>query len=149
MMRRREFIAGLGSSAAALPLVAHAQQPGRMRRIAMLNGYDENNPFFRGLATDTFRALAQMGWEGGRNVQVFEYWSRGDINRAEALAKEVVALQPDVILANSTPVTAALKHETATIPIVFAVVADPVGSGFVASLPHPGGNVTGFSSVEA
>jgi putative ABC transport system substrate-binding protein len=147
-MRRRQFIAGLASSAAVLPLVGHAQQPGRMRRIAMLNGYDENNPFFRGLATDTFRALTQMGWEGGRNVQVSEHWSRGDINRAEALAKEVVALQPDVILAAGTPAARALQRETRTIPIVFVVVTDPVGAGLVASLPRPGGNITGFSNTE-
>jgi ABC-type uncharacterized transport system substrate-binding protein len=147
-MRRREFIAGIGSSAAALPLVGHAQQPDRMRRIGMLNAYDENNQFFRSLAAHTFQVLSQMGWESGRNVQIIERWAGGDINRAERLAKELVALLPDVILAAGTPAAAALQRESRTIPVVFVVVTDPVGAGLVASVPRPGGNITGFSNTE-
>jgi putative tryptophan/tyrosine transport system substrate-binding protein len=146
-MRRREFIAVLGS-AAAWPFAARAQQPERMRRIGMLNAFDDNNSFFRGLATDTIRALAQMGWESGRRAQLIERWTGGEVNRTEALAKEVVALQPDVILAAGTPAARALQRETRTIPIVFVVVTDPVGAGLVASLPRPGGNLTGFSNTE-
>jgi putative tryptophan/tyrosine transport system substrate-binding protein len=146
-MRRREFIAVLGS-AAAWPFAARAQQPERMRRIGMLNAFDDNNSFFRGLATDAIRALAQMGWESGRRAQLIERWTGGEVNRTEALAKEVVALQPDVILAAGTPAARALQRETRTIPIVFVVVTDPVGAGLVASLPRPGGNITGFSNTE-
>jgi putative tryptophan/tyrosine transport system substrate-binding protein len=147
-MRRREFIAGISAAVALPSFVARAQQPERMRRIAMLNGFDDNNLFFRGLATDTFRALAQMGWESGRNAQIVERWSRGDIQQTEALAKEVVAWQPDVIIAAGTPAARVLQRETRTIPIVFVVVTDPVGAGLVASLPRPGGNITGFSNTE-
>jgi putative ABC transport system substrate-binding protein len=114
----------------------------------MLNAFDDNNSFFRGLATDTIRALAQMGWESGRRAQFIERWTGGEVNRTEALAKEVVALQPDVILAAGTPAARALQRETRTIPIVFVVVTDPVGAGLVASLPRPGGNITGFSNTE-
>jgi putative tryptophan/tyrosine transport system substrate-binding protein len=119
-----------------------------MRRIGMLNAYDENNQFFRSLAAYTFQVLAQMGWENGRNVQIIERWTGGDINRAGPLAKELVVLQPDVILAAGTPAAVALQRETRTIPIVFVVVTDPVGAGLVASVPRPGGNVTGFSNTE-
>jgi hypothetical protein len=128
MIRRRQFIAGLGS-AAAWPLAARAQQPARMRRIGMLNAYDENNQFFRSLAAHTFQVLSQMGWESGRNVQIIERWTGGDINRAGALAKELVALLPDVILAAGTPAAAALQRESSTIPVVFVVVTDPDSRG--------------------
>jgi putative tryptophan/tyrosine transport system substrate-binding protein len=146
-MRRREFIAGL-AGAAAWPAMARAQQPERMRRIVMLNGYDENNPIFRSLATGLFQALPQMGWGSGRNVQITERWTGGDLDRAGPLAKEVVALQPDVILATGTPAAIALQRETHTIPVVFVAVTDPVGAGLVASVSRPGGNITGFSNTE-
>ena len=96
------------------------------------------------------QALAQLGWTNGRNLQMEIRWGGGgDVNRARNFAKELVALQPDVILAQGTPVTAALHRETRTIPIVFVVVTDPVGDGFVAGLPRPGGNITGFLTSEA
>jgi putative tryptophan/tyrosine transport system substrate-binding protein len=120
-----------------------------MRRIGMLNCYDENNQFFRSLAAHTFQLLSQMGWASGRNVQIIERWAGGDIDRVGPLAKELVALQPDVILAAGTPAAVALQRETRTIPVVFVVVTDPVGAGLVASVPRPGGNVTGFSNTEA
>jgi putative ABC transport system substrate-binding protein len=147
-MWRREFIAGIASSAAVVPLVGHAQQPDRVRRIGMLNSYDEDNEFFRSLAAYTFQLLAQMGWERGRNVQIIERWSGGDIDQVSPLAKELVALQPDVILAAGTPAATALQKESRTIPVVFVVVTDPVGAGLVASVPRPGGNITGFSNTE-
>jgi len=146
-MRRREFIAGLG--AAVWPLVARAQQGDRVRRIGVLIGWDENDRSAKaGLARFT-QGLQELGWTDGKNLQMEIRWAAGDVNRMQAYAKELVGLQPDVILANTTPVTAALQRETRTIPIVFAAVADPVGDGFVTSLPRPGGNITGFISQEA
>lgn len=147
-MRRREFIAGLGS-AAAWPLTARAQPPAQSkRRVGLLNMFDESNPDMRALATETFQSLSQLGWQSGRDVQIVERWAAGDIDRAGMLAQELVALQPDVIIAVGTPATAALQKETHTIPIVFLIVTDPEGAGFVASLTRPGGNITGFSNVE-
>ena len=90
-----------------------------------------------------------MGWEDGRNVQIDVRWANGDVGRIPTLAEELIALQPDLIFASTTPVTAALQRKTNTIPIVFVIVADPVGSGFAAGLPRPGGNITGFTNVEA
>jgi putative tryptophan/tyrosine transport system substrate-binding protein len=146
-VKRREFIAGLGG-AAAWPLAGRAQQGDRVRRIVMLNGYDENNPIFRSLAAGLFQALSQMGWGSGRNVQITERWTGGDVDRAGPLAKEVVALQPDVILATGTPAAIALQRGTHTIPVVFVAVTDPVGAGLVGSVSRPGGNITGFSNTE-
>jgi putative ABC transport system substrate-binding protein len=146
-MKRREFIAGLGG-AAAWPVVGRAQQPERTRRIGVLMGWEENDPHFQSWFTAFVRELARLRWETGVNLRIEQRWTNADTARAGLLARELVELQPDVILAGSTPVTAALQRETHTIPIVFAAVADPVGSGFVASLPRPGGNLTGFSNIE-
>ena len=148
MMRRREFIAGLGS-AAAWPVVARAQQPERMRHIGVLMSFAENDPEGKGLLSALTRGLAELGWTDGRNVRMDIRWSAGDVDRMQTFAKEMVDLQPDVILANTTPVTDALQRETRTIPIVFVSPSDPVGAGFVASLPRPGGNLTGFIDMEA
>ena len=120
-----------------------------MRRIGALMGMGEDDPQGRAWFSGFTDRLAELGWIDGRNMQMDVRWVAGNVGRMEALAKELVRLQPDVILANSTPVTSALKRETLTIPIVFAVVSDPEGSGLVASLPRPGGNVTGFSHTEA
>jgi putative tryptophan/tyrosine transport system substrate-binding protein len=147
-MRRRAFITLLGA-AAAWPLAARAQQGGAIRRIGVLMGWSESDPEYRFRIDAFVQGLAQSGWADGRNVRIDVRWSNGDVERAGVLAKELVALQPDVILAGTTPVTAALQRETRTIPIVFAPVSDPVGSGFVASLPRPGGNITGFINIEA
>jgi putative tryptophan/tyrosine transport system substrate-binding protein len=148
-MRRREFIAGLGGAAAAWPLVAQAQQGDRVRRIGVLMAGGENDPLEQHLFPAFTRALADLGWTDGRNARMDLRWGGGDINRIRALAKEMVDLQPDVILSNTTPVTAALQRETQTIPIVFATVADPVASGIIPRLDRPGGNTTGFAMWEA
>jgi putative tryptophan/tyrosine transport system substrate-binding protein len=148
-MGRREFVALLGGAAAAWPLAARAQQPERMRRIGVLMGWSESDPQFRSWIDTFVEGLAQLGWGDGRNVQMIVRWASGDVRRMRTFAKELVELQPDVILGGTTPVTAALQRETRTIPIVFVVVADPVGAGFVAGLPHPGGNITGFLNAEA
>jgi putative ABC transport system substrate-binding protein len=147
-MRRRTFIAGLGS-AAAWPLAGRAQPAERVRRVGVLMPYDENDPVVKPRVSAFTQALADLGWTDGRNVRMDVRWAGGDINRMRAHAQELVGLRPDIILAGSTPTTAALQRETRTIPIVFANVADPVASGIVASLNRPGGNITGFGLFEA
>jgi putative ABC transport system substrate-binding protein len=148
MMRRREFIAGLGG-AAAWPLALRAQQGDRVRRIGVLMSFDENNPQGKLRLSAFTQALANLGWTDGRNVRMDLRWWGGDINRIRALAQELVGLQPDIILAWGTTATVALQRETRTIPIVFVNVADPVASGLVAALNRPGGNLTGFGIFEA
>jgi len=148
-MQRREFIAGLGSAAAAWPAVARAQQPDRMRRIGVLMGVGENDPEGKTYLSAFTQGLAALGWTDGRNLRMDVRSAAADIDRARMFAKELVGLQPDVILAHSALPTATLQRETRTIPIGFATVGDPVGEGFVASLPRPGGNITGFGSQEA
>ena len=133
MIRRREFIALIGG-AAAWPLAARAQQGDRVRRIGMLLPGDENDPIPKPRVSAFTRALADLGWTDGRNVRIDLRWGRGDNNRIRALAQELVGLQPDIILTNGTPATAAVQRETRTIPIVFAGVAEPVASGIVARL---------------
>jgi putative tryptophan/tyrosine transport system substrate-binding protein len=147
-MRRREFIALLGGAAMAWPLAAHAQQPDRMRRIGVLVPLDENDPEAKTYLAGFTQGLAELGWTDGRNLRMEVRWAAADVDRMRMFAKELVGLQPDVILAHSTPATAALQRETRTIPIVFVSVGDPVGAGFVAGLPRPGGNITGFSNLE-
>jgi putative ABC transport system substrate-binding protein len=147
-MRRREFIVGLGS-AAAWPLVARAQQPDRMRRIGMLIPGDENDPVYKPRVSAFTEALADLGWTDGRNVRMDLRWHGDDTNQIRALAQELVGLRPDIIVTNSTPATVVLQRETQTIPIVFASLSDPVASGIVARLDHPGGNITGAVNLEA
>src|SRR5262245_29723669 len=147
-MRRREFITLLGGAVAGWPLAGRAQQANPARRLGVLMGYAEGDPLAKVLLTDFMQALSEFGWIKGRNLRMDVRWAPGNTDLMHTFAKELVSLQPDVILTNSTPVTAALKRATSTIPIVFAVVADPVGSGFVASLSRPGGNVTGFGSLD-
>jgi putative tryptophan/tyrosine transport system substrate-binding protein len=149
MIRRREFIAGLGG-AATWPLAVRAQQGDRVRRIGVLMPDDENDPFAK-LQLSTFaQALADLGWTDGRDVRMDRRWASGsDINRIRGLAQELVSLQPDVIVPAGTPATVALQRETRTIPIVFANAGDPVASGLVARLDRPGGNITGFVFLEA
>ena len=144
-MRRREFIAGLGS-AGAWPLAAWAQQGERMRRVGVFMSGDEDDPLPQALVAAFTRRLAELGWNSGRNVRIdIRYVPANDLDLVSRSAKELVGLKPDAILTISTLLTAALERETRTIPIIFAAVSDPIGSGFVASLPHPGGNLTGFS----
>jgi putative ABC transport system substrate-binding protein len=146
-MRRREFIAGLGSTA-AWPLMARAQQGDRVRRIGVLNPNDEDDRPKTYFSAFT-QALADLGWTDGRNVRMDVRWAGGDTNRMRALAQELVGLRPDIIVASSTPATVAVQRETQTIPIVFANVGDPVASRIVSRLDRPGGNVTGFAAFEA
>jgi len=147
-MRRREFIAGLGT-AVALPLAARAQQGERVRRIGVLMGWDENDPEGKLRLSAFTQALADLGWADGRNIRMDLRWGRGDINRTRALAQELVGLQPDIIVTTATAATVAVQRETRTIPIVFAALADPVASGIVPRLDRPSGNITGFANVEA
>jgi len=148
-MRRREFIALMGGAAAAWPVTARAQQPQRTRRIGVLLSLAESDPEGKAQFSGFMQGLAELGWIDGRNLRTEVRWGRGDVDRIRTFAKELVALQPDVIVAHGTPVTAALYRETRTIPIVFVTVSDPVGDGFVAGLPHPGGNITGFLTSES
>jgi putative ABC transport system substrate-binding protein len=150
-MRRRQIIGGLlgGVAVAAWPRVAHAQQSDGTRRIGVLMGYVESDPEARSRLAAFTHGLQVLQWSEGRNLRIDTRWAAGDLNRMPALARELVTLQPEVILSNTTPVTAALHRETRTIPIVFVVVSDPVGSGFVENLARPGGNVTGFINLES
>jgi len=146
MIRRRDFIVGF--SAAAWPLAARAQQGDRVRRIGVLIGLGENDPVAKTLVSTFTQALADLGWTDGRNVRMDLRWAAGDINRMRALAQELVALQPDTILATSTTATVALQRETRMIPIVFTNVGAPVASGIVGRFDRPSGNVTGFVNLE-
>jgi putative tryptophan/tyrosine transport system substrate-binding protein len=148
-MRRREFIALLGGAAALWSHASSAQNPGGVRRIGILLSLAESDPEGKAQLSGFTQGLAELGWIEGRNLRTEVRWGRGDVDRIRTFAKELVALQPDVILAHGTPVTAALYRETRTIPIVFVTVSDPVGDGFVAGLPHPGGNITGFLTSES
>ena len=148
-MNRRKFITLLGGTSAAWPLAARAQQPERVRRIGVLMGYADSDPAARSFIAAFVRGLEESGWTDGRNVRIEYRWAVGDVEQMRTFAKELVALQPDVILANTTPVTLALHRATRTIPIVFAIVSDPVSEGLVASLSRPGGNITGFINMEA
>jgi putative tryptophan/tyrosine transport system substrate-binding protein len=146
-VRRREFIAGLGS-AAVWPLVAWAQQP-KVPVVGVLMFGSENDPVPKISLSAFTQALADLGWSNGRNVRMGVHWAGGDISRIRALAREVVSLQPDIILTGPAATTAAVQRETRTIPIVFASAADPVASGIIPRLDRPGGNVTGFATNEA
>jgi len=149
MINRRAFIMLLGGAAAAWPLAARAQQSERMRRIGVLMGYPESDSDAQANVAAFRESLQRLGWAEGRNVRIDTRWPiPADVESMQRLAKELVALQPDVILSQITPTTAALLQHTRTIPIVFATVSDPVGSGFVASLSRPGGHVTGFATLE-
>jgi putative ABC transport system substrate-binding protein len=147
-MKRRKFITLLGGAAAAWPLAARAQQPERMRRIGMLGGFAENDPEMKARIAGFQQRLERLGWSEGRNVRIDYRFAPAGTGQAQALAKELVALQPDVIIAHSTPVAAAMKQESRIIPIVFISVSDPIGSGFIASLARPGGNLTGLLLYE-
>jgi len=146
-MRRREFITLLGGAALALPRVALAQD--RMRRIGVLMGYAESDREAQAWVAAFREGLQKLGWAEGRNIRIDTRWATpSDAEARQRFAKELVALQPDVIISHNMPTTAALLQQTRTIPIVFAIVSDPVGLGFVASFPRPGGNVTGFTLFE-
>jgi len=147
-MRRRDLIAGIVGLAAGLPLAVRAQQPQLMRRIGVLMAWNETDREAQSNLAAFVQALQQLGWTDGRNMRIDYRWSNGDVNRMQIFSKELVGSAPDAILAHTTPVTAALQRETRTVPIVFVLVSDPVGEGFVAGLPRPGGNITGFVHTE-
>jgi ABC transporter substrate binding protein len=148
-LKRREFIIFLGGAAAAWPPSARGQQPERMRRIGALMGWAADDPQMQADLAAFTQKLKELGWADGRNVRIDYRWAGGDVGRMRSFAEELVELHPDVIFAATTPVTAALQRETHAIPIVFVIVSDPVGSGFVTGLPRPGGNITGFMHGEA
>jgi putative ABC transport system substrate-binding protein len=148
-MQRRAFFTLLGGAAAMWPLAVSAQQAGRMRRIGVLMALEENDPEGKAQLSGFTQGLSELGWTNGSNLRIEVRWGGGDVNQIRTFAKELVAAQPDLILSQGTPVTAALQRETHTIPIVFVVVTDPVGEGFVEGLARPGGNITGFITSEA
>lgn len=146
-MRRREVFALFGA-AALLPHAAAGQQSDRMRRVGVLIAWPEDSPSTRAAVTSFTETLARLGWIDGRNIRVEYRYAAGDPARFKAYAAELVALSPDALVASLTPGLAALREQTQKIPIVFVLVADPVGQGFVQSLAKPGGNITGFSSFD-
>ena len=147
-MRRREFIRAIAGSAAAWPLAAYGQQSEHIRHIGVLMAFSENDPEAQSWAAGFREELGRLGWTEGHNVQIDTRWATADVGSLQQFAKQLAALRPDLILTASTPATAAMRQQTNTIPIVFAMVGDPVGSGFVASLSRPGGNLTGFAPIE-
>jgi putative tryptophan/tyrosine transport system substrate-binding protein len=146
-VKRRQFITLLGG-AAAWPIAARAQQGDRMRRIGVLMSLAETDPEAQARIAAFRKGLQTLGWAEGRNVRIDIRWAASDAGLMQRFAKELIALQPDLILSHNTPTTASLLQQTRTIPIVFVIVSDPVGSGFVASFPRPGGNITGFTNIE-
>jgi putative tryptophan/tyrosine transport system substrate-binding protein len=148
MIGRREFTAGLGV-AAAWPLAARAQQGERVRRIGVLLPGDENDPEAKARVSAFTQALANLGWTDGRKVRMDVRWAAADSNPIPALAQALVGLQPEIILAHTETVTAAIQQETRSIPIVFVGVTDPVALHIVARLDRPSGNITGFADFEA
>jgi len=147
-MRRREFML-VGAATAAWPLGAHAQQGDRMRCLGILMVGAESDPQYQTDVAVFREGLQKLGWVDGQNIRIEVRWAGFNAETMRRYAKELIALQPDLILSNDTPTTATLLQQTRTVPIVFATVADPVGSGFVASFARPGGNATGFAVYEA
>ena len=145
-MRRRDFITSLGGAAAALPLAARAQTPDATKRIGVLSPYAESDKTVQAYLALFRSALEQLGWSEGRNLRIDYRWAGGDASRLAPLAQELVELRPNVLFVRATPGALAAMRTTRTIPIVFVVVSDPVGDGLVASIAHPGGNVTGFTN---
>jgi ABC-type uncharacterized transport system substrate-binding protein len=147
-MRRREFISLLAGGAAAWPLGARAQQGERMRRIGVLMPFSADDPEGRSRLATFVQAIEQLGWIEGRNLRIEPRWGGGNTGATRKFGAELVALAPDLILANGSATVEALLQATRTVPIVFTIVADPVGAGYVDSLSRPGGNITGFTNFE-
>ena len=145
-MRRRDFIVLLGSTT-VWPLSGHAQQ-NHVRRLSVVLGIAENDPEAKSRVKALQQGLRDLGWSDPRNIQIDYRFASSDPDLIKKYAAEVVSLAPDVIVANSTPVVAALRRGTSSIPIVFASLNDPVGQGFISSLAHPGGNITGFTLAD-
>jgi putative tryptophan/tyrosine transport system substrate-binding protein len=144
-MRRREFITLLGGAAVSWPLVVRAEPGGPVRLLGVLMGFSESDPGAQSWLTVFQSALAKLGWIEGSNLRIELRWSAADADRMKTFAKELVDLRPDAIFSQTTPAIGALARETQTVPIVFVLVTDPIGSGFAASLAHPSGNITGFT----
>ena len=147
-MRRREFITLIGGTATAWPISARAQQPARLRQVAILRAEVAGDPEGLRNSSALIQGLQALGWAQGSNLRIELRWAGGSVDAVKALAKELVALAPDVIVVVSTPISAAVMQETHTIPIIFVQNFDPVGSGIVKSLVAPEGNITGFTSYE-
>jgi putative ABC transport system substrate-binding protein len=147
-MRRRDVITLLGGAAAWPLAVARAQQAGRVRRIGVFQPGAADDPEYEARNAALLQGLGHLGWIVGRNVRIDFRWGAGDVKRYPTIAEELVALKPDAILGNGTAIVNALQEATRSVPIVFANLTDPVGSGLVASLARPGGNATGFISAE-
>jgi putative tryptophan/tyrosine transport system substrate-binding protein len=148
-MRRRDFITLVGGTAVTWPRIAGAQQPaGSARLVGVLMGIAASDPAAQSLVAEFRDTLTKLGWTEHQNLRIEVRWGSGDANRVKAFAKELVDLRPDAIVSQSTAATGAIASETQTIPIVFTIVADPIGSGFAASLARPGGNITGFSNTD-
>jgi putative ABC transport system substrate-binding protein len=148
-MDRRTFLAGTGAVLLAAPLAAEAQQPNQVRRIGVLMAHTESDPEFRLYLAAFVEGLQELGWTKGRNIRIDSRWGAlDDAESRQRAAKELIALNPELILTQNTPPTASMLQQTRTIPIIFVIVADPVGSGFVKSLARPGGNATGLTIME-
>jgi ABC-type uncharacterized transport system substrate-binding protein len=148
-MKRRDFITLLGGAAATWPVAARGQRGERVRRIGVQIGQAESDQQGQAFVAAFRDELRKLGWIDGGNIRIDTRWATsGDAEARQRFAKELIALQPDLILSHGTPTTATLLQQTRTIPIVFAAVSDPIGSGFVANFPRPGGNVTGFMNTE-
>jgi putative ABC transport system substrate-binding protein len=148
-MQRREFITLIGGAVAVWPLAAQAQQPERMRRIGVLMAHTESDPEFQAYLGAFRDGLQKLGWSEGRNIRIDARWGAlDDAELRQRSAKELIALQPHLILTQNIPPTASMLQQTRTIPVIFVIVADPVSSGFVGSLARPGGNATGFTIME-
>jgi putative tryptophan/tyrosine transport system substrate-binding protein len=148
-MQRRKLLGVLGSAAAAWPAIARAQQAGPARRIGILMGGSKGDSQNEAGLAAFMKALKELGWTDGQNIKIDIRWAAGNVERMKELAKELVSLQSDLLVGHTTQPVAALQRETTTIPIVFLIVSDPVGSGFVANFSRPGGNITGFVNIEA
>ena len=147
-LRRRDLIRLCGGAMVAVPVTARAEQPAGMRRVGVLLNLSETDPEAQRLVRAFREELVRLGWSDGRNLRIDYRWTGGDVDRARAFAKELVELSPDIIVGYATPSVVALHQQTTSIPIVFLAVTDPVGQGIVASLAHPGSNITGFQDFE-
>ena len=148
-MERRKFITLLAGSAVAWPLAVQAEPSDRTARIGVLMGIGENDPEAGPRVEALEQGFRELGWVKGRNLLLDYRWTAGDLDRARRFAKEIVELKPDLIVVHSTPAVKALRQLTTTTPMVFVLIADPIGSGFVQNLSHPGGNITGFMNVDS
>jgi putative tryptophan/tyrosine transport system substrate-binding protein len=148
-VNRRSFITLLSGAAAAWPLAARAQQAGRVRRVGVLSNIAESDLEAQSMVAAFDQTLQDLGWVDGRNLRIDRRWAAGNRDRIEAFAKALVGLEPDAIVAYTTPAVIALRKETSTIPIVFVQISDPIGTGFITNLAHPGGNITGFTNFES